>query len=79
MCDSATSLPFAYPLRSLTVKNIAEALMKTWTLTGVPESVIWDNASPHKSALMQELMRRMSCAPRFSTPYHQKGILLLND
>ena len=36
LCDSATSFPFAYPLRSLTAKNIAEALIKTWTLTGVP-------------------------------------------
>ena len=36
LCDSATSFPFVYPLRSLTAKNIAEALIKTWTLTGVP-------------------------------------------
>ena len=73
MCDSATSFPFAYPLRALTARNIAEALAKTWTLTGVPETVIWDNASPHKSALMAELTKQMGCTPRFSTPYHPLG------
>jgi len=70
LCDSATSFPFAYPLRSLTAKNIADALLKTWTLTGVPETVIRDNAAPHRSELMRELM---GCVPRFSTPYHPEG------
>jgi len=73
LCDSATSFPFAYPLRALTAKNIADALIKTWTLTGVPETIIWDNATPHKSQLMRELMKRMACVPRFSTPYHPEG------
>ena len=69
LCDSATSFPFVYPLRALTAKNIAEALIKTWSLTGVPETIIWDNASPHKSELMRELLKRMGCVPRFSTPW----------
>ena len=73
LCDSATSFPFAYPLRSLTAKNIADALIKTWTLTGVPETLIWDNAAPHKSELMREMMKRMGCVPRFSTPYYPQG------
>ena len=73
LCDSATAFPFALPLRALTAKNIADALVKTWTLTGVPETVIWDNASPHKSELMRELMKRMGCSPRFSTPFHPQG------
>ena len=73
LCDSATSFPFAYPLRTLTARNIADALIKTWTLTGVPEVVIWDNAAPHRSELMREMMKRMGCVPRFSTPYHPEG------
>jgi len=60
-------------LRTLTAKNIAEALIKTWTLTGVPEAIIWDNATPHRSELMRELMNRMGCVPCFSTPYHPEG------
>ena len=73
LCDSATSFPFVYPLRALTAKNIAECLVKTWSFTGVPETIIWDNASPHKSELIRELMKRIGCVPRFSTPYHPEG------
>jgi len=36
LCDSATSFPFALPLHSLSAKNTAEALIKTWTITGDP-------------------------------------------
>ena len=73
LCDSATSFPFVYPLRAITAKNIVDALIKSWSITGVPETVIWDNASPHRSELMRELMKRMGCTPRFSTPYHPQG------
>ena len=73
LCDSATAFPFALPLKALTAKNIAHALVKTWTLTGVPEALIGDNASPHRSELMRELMRRMGCSPRFSVPFHPQG------
>jgi len=45
LCDSATLFSFALPLRSLSANNATEALIKTWTITGVPETVIWDNAS----------------------------------
>jgi len=73
LVDSATSFPFVYPLRALTAKNIADALIKTLSLTGVPEAVIWDNASPHRSELMHELMKHIGCTPRFSTPFHPEG------
>ena len=73
LCDSATSFPFAYPLRSLSAKNIADALIKTWTLTGVPESIIMDNAQYFRGSLVRELTRRLGCVPRFSTPYHPEG------
>jgi len=43
MCDSATSFPFAYPLRALTAKNICDAMLKTFSITGIPEVVILDN------------------------------------
>jgi len=73
MCDSATSFPFAYPLRSLSAKNICEAMIKTFTITGVPEVVILDNASYNRSKLLGETMRQMGCEVRFSTPYHPQG------
>ena len=73
LVDSATSFPFVYPLMALTTKNIADALIKTWSLTGVAEAVIWYNASQHLSELMGELMRRLGCIPRFSTPFHPQS------
>jgi len=46
LIDSAMSFPFVYQLRALTAKNITEGLIKTRSLSGVPEAVIWENASP---------------------------------
>ena len=73
MCDSATSFPFAYPLRSLSAKNICESMLKTFSITGIPEVVILDNASYNRSALLGETMKRLGCSVRFSTPYHPQG------
>jgi len=73
MCDSATSFPFAYPLRSLSAKNICESMLKTFSITGIPEVVILDNASYNRSALLEETMKRLGCSVRFSTPYHPQG------
>lgn len=73
MCDSATSFPFAYPLRSLSAKNICEAMLKTFSITGIPEVVILDNATYNRSVLLRETMKRLNCTVRFSTPYHPQG------
>jgi hypothetical protein len=73
MCDSATSFPFAYPLRTLTAKNICDAMLKTFSITGIPEVVILDNASYNRSAVLRETMKKLNCSVRFSTPYHPQG------
>ena len=73
LCDSATSFPFAYPLRSLTAKNVCDAFLKTWSITGIPEVCVMDNASYFHSAIVSELMKRIGCSPRFSTPWHPQG------
>ena len=45
--DSATRYPFAYPLRAVNTKNIRDALMKMFELTGIASEMVLtsDNAS----------------------------------
>ena len=35
MCDSATKWPAAYPLKSLTAKNVCQTMLQLWMITGV--------------------------------------------
>jgi transposase InsO family protein len=54
-------------------ENICEAMIKTWTMTGLPEAIVIDNAKYFRGNLVRELTKRFGCAPRFSTPYHPEG------
>ena len=73
MCDSATRWPAAYPLKSLTAKNVCEAMLQQWMITGVPAYVSSDNASNFTSKLNQEFHKRLGCSPRFNTPGHPES------
>jgi len=70
LCDSYSRFPMAYALRTVTSKTIADCLLSLWQIVGCPSWVSCDNATYNVSGLMQELMKRVGCSPRFITPYH---------
>jgi len=77
--DSATRYPFAYPLRAANTKNICDALIKMFEITGIASEMVLtsDNASYNKSKLMCEFLKRLGVTPRFSTSYHPEGHALV--
>ena len=72
---AVTHYPFAFPLTAPTTRNICNALMKMFEVTGIHSEIIItsDNASYFRSALMREFNKRLGITPRFSTPYHPEG------
>ena len=73
LCDSATRWPAAYPLKSLTAKNVCEAMLQLFMITGIPTTISSDNATNFTSKLNREFLKRLGCSPRFNTPGHPES------
>ena len=70
---SYSRFPAAYPLRSLTAKNVCDKLLELFSMTGLSSNVTVltsDNATNFCAALNRELMHRLGVRLRFSTPGH---------
>ena len=70
-----TRYPFCFPLSAVTIKNIADCLLKVFELVGLANELVLvsDNATYFKSKLMVEFQKRLNITPRISTPYHSEG------
>ena len=69
MCAS-TRFPEAIPLRTIKAPKIVRALIKFFTLVGLPKSVQSDQGSNFMSHLFQEVMLQLGIKQVKSTPYH---------
>ena len=73
LLDSMTRYPAAIAIRSPTVKNICDCLIKHWVYFGITRYVTLDNATCNVAKLTQELMKRFGVSPRFITLYHSQA------
>ncbi|XP_055936794.1 uncharacterized protein LOC129966395 [Argiope bruennichi] len=73
LMDQHSRWPEAIPLRSLTAKATCDALLEIFMRTGIPNVIASDNGTNFISKLTQEFMKRLGCAPRFTTPNHPAG------
>ena len=73
LVDSCSRFPFCTPLSSMTAKSVCAALLDVFALTGVPLRISCDCGSNFTAQLTQELLARLGCRIRFSTPYHPRG------
>ena len=78
LVDSASRYPVCYPLRSLSAKNVCDALLNLFMTTGIASGMIIssDNGSNFRSALTREFMSRLNISPVFSTPGHPQACAL---
>jgi hypothetical protein len=69
LVDSYSRWPIAYPLRSLTAKNVCDALLQRFMQTGIATglTILSVNGSNFSARLTAEFMKWMSCSPRLST------------
>ena len=72
MCAS-TRFPEAIPLRNIRTPNIVKALIKFFTLVGLPRSVQSDQGSNFMSGLFQEVMFQLGIKQVKSTAYHPQS------
>ena len=72
MC-AATRFPEAIPLRNIKVKSIVKALIKFFTLVGLPKSVQSDQGSNFMSRTFQQVMKELGIEQCRSSAYHPES------
>ena len=72
MCK-ATRFPEAVPLRSIKAPKIVNALVRFFTLVGLPRSVQSDQGSNFMSGLMQQAMYQLGVKQYKSSAYHPQS------
>ena len=69
MCTS-TRFPEAVPLRNIKTKSIVKALIKFFTIVGLPKSVQSDHGSNFMSGIFQQVMHELGIKQYRSSAYH---------
>ena len=72
MCTS-TRFPEAIPLRNIKTKSIVKALIKFFTLVGLPKSVQSDQGSNFMSGIFQQVMHELGIKQYRSSAYHPES------
>ena len=62
------TVSFCVTVHSLTAKSVCEALLKPFTITGVPSIISYDNASNFEGNLAQTFLKNLGYSPCFPTP-----------
>ena len=72
MCAS-TRFPEAIPLRNISAKTIVKALIKFFTLVGLPKSIQSDQGSNFMSGLFQQVIDELGIKQYRSSAYHPES------
>lgn len=70
VCDYGTRYPEAFPLKSTTSKDVAEALVEMFSRTGIPDEILTDRGSNFTSDLMAEFYRLLGIKSILTSAYH---------
>jgi len=68
LCDSNTRYPFAYPLRSLSAKNVCNDLIQVFQMMGIPSTIRSDCGSNFTSQLTTTFLKYLGCSLNFNVP-----------
>ena len=72
MC-MATRFPEAIPLRKINAKSIVKALIKFFTLVGLPKSIQSDQGTNFMSGIFQQVMHELGIHQYRSSAYHPES------
>ncbi len=70
ICEYATRYPEAYPLREVTAKQVANALLRLFTQVGIPKEVLTDQGPNFMSRSLQQVYQLLGIKRARTTPYH---------
>jgi len=76
ICDNNTRYPFAFPLRSLSAKNVCNALLQLFQITGIPSTIRSHCGSNFTSSLTTTFLKLLGCTSSFNVPHRpqQSGL-----
>ena len=72
MC-SATRFPEAIPLRNITTKNVVKALLKFFSVFGLPRIIQTDQGSNFMSRIFAQVMKQLDVTHCCSSAYHPES------
>ena len=72
--DSTSRFPFCTPLSNIAATVVCSGLLEIMSFVGTPLLISSDCGTQFTSQLTQELLSRLGCKIRFSTPYHPRGV-----
>uniref|UniRef100_A0A671UEB7 Gypsy retrotransposon integrase-like protein 1 n=1 Tax=Sparus aurata TaxID=8175 RepID=A0A671UEB7_SPAAU len=72
MC-SATRFPEAVPLRKITTKTVVKALLKFFSMFGLPKIVQTDQGSNFMSRIFAQVLKQLDITHYYSSAYHPES------
>lgn len=70
VCDYGSRYPEAFPLKSTTSQDVAEALVEMFSHTGIPEEILTDRGTNFCSELMEEFLKMFGVCHIKTSAYH---------
>uniref|UniRef100_A0A3Q1GC55 Gypsy retrotransposon integrase-like protein 1 n=1 Tax=Acanthochromis polyacanthus TaxID=80966 RepID=A0A3Q1GC55_9TELE len=70
ICDYSTRYPEAFPLRDITAKQIAYALLQLFSRVGIPSEILTDQGTNFLSNTLRQVYRLLGIRGIRTTPYH---------
>jgi len=68
LIDRVSRFPMAYALTSLSAKNVCNALIQMFQVTGIPSVIQSDCGTNLTSQLTRTFLNILGCSPRFNVP-----------
>ncbi|KAL2103518.1 hypothetical protein ACEWY4_000386 [Coilia grayii] len=70
ICDYATRYPEAFPLRDVTAKRVATAMLQLFSRVGIPREVLTDQGPNFMSKTLRQVYDLLGIRRIRTTPYH---------
>ncbi len=70
VCDYATRYPEAFPLRKVSARPIAQALLQLFSRVGIPQEVLTDQGTAFLSKTLKQVYSLLGIKGIRTTPYH---------
>ena len=70
ICDYATRYPEAFPLRDVTAKRVATAMLQLFSRVGIPREVLTDQGPNFMSKTLRQVYNLLGLRRIRTTPYH---------
>lgn len=70
ICDYATRYPEAFPLRKISARPIAHALLQLFSRVGIPQEILTDQGTAFLSKTMKQVYSLLGIKGIRTTPYH---------